>query len=136
VRSGVGLRSRPDRATFAGEDAFRFRHLLIRDAAYQGMPKEARAELHQRFADWLAGQAGDRLPEYEDILGYHLEQAYRYRADLGPVDEDARRLAARAGTALASAARRAVDRDDHHAAAGLFRRAVELISEDGPERRQ
>ncbi len=120
---------RPDRATFAGEDAFRFRHLLIRDAAYRGMPKEARAELHERFADWLAEQAGERLPEYEDILGYHLEQAYRYRQDLGPVDGAARTLATRAAAALASAGRRAVARDDHHAAAGFFRRAIELTPE-------
>ena len=74
---------RPDRAEFAGEDAFRFRHLLIRDAAYRAMPKEQRADLHQRFAEWLEGAAGERLAEYEEILGYHLEQAYRYRAELG-----------------------------------------------------
>ena len=71
---------RPDRAEFAGEDAFRFRHLLIRDAAYQAMPKEQRAELHERFAGWLERAAGDRLAEYEEILAHHLEQAYRYPA--------------------------------------------------------
>jgi predicted ATPase len=73
---------RPDRATFAGEDAFRFRHLLIRDAAYEALPKDARAELHERFAAWLEEKAGERVTEYEEILGYHLEQAYRYRAEL------------------------------------------------------
>jgi class 3 adenylate cyclase/tetratricopeptide (TPR) repeat protein len=124
---------RPDRAVFAGEDAFRFRHLLIRDAAYQGMPKEARAELHLQFADWLTEQAGDRLPEYEDILGYHLEQSYRYRAELGPVDEEGTRLAERAGAVLASAARRALARDDFHAAAGLLRRALDLLPEDASD---
>jgi class 3 adenylate cyclase/tetratricopeptide (TPR) repeat protein len=127
---------RPDRATFAGEEAFRFRHLLIRDAAYQGMPKEARAELHERFADWLAEQAGERLAEYEDILGYHLEQAYRYRIDLGPAENRAHRLAARAATALTNAGHRAVARDDHHAATSLFRRALELIPEQAPERNE
>jgi predicted ATPase/class 3 adenylate cyclase len=125
---------RPDRATFAGEDAFRFRHLLIRDAAYQGMPKEARAELHERFADWLAEQAGERLPEYEDILGYHLEQAYLFRRDLGPVDAAADALAARARRALANATHRAVGRDDHRAAASFLRRSIELTPEDAPER--
>jgi class 3 adenylate cyclase/tetratricopeptide (TPR) repeat protein len=126
---------RPDRATFEGEDAFRFRHLLIRDAAYQGMPKEARAELHLRFADWLTEQAGDRLPEYQDILGYHLEQAYRYRAELGPVDQEGRGLAERAGAVLASAGQRALDREDIHAAKGLLRRALELLPADHPEAR-
>ena len=44
---------RPDEPQAPGEDAFRFRHLLIRDAAYDGLPKAKRAELHERFADWL-----------------------------------------------------------------------------------
>ena len=44
---------RPEPTILAGEDAFRFRHLLIRDAAYEALPKEARAELHERFAAWL-----------------------------------------------------------------------------------
>ena len=60
---------RSDRPQFAGEDGFRFRHLLIRDTAYDALPKTTRAELHQRFAAWLeqhgrAGRAGRdrRLP--------------------------------------------------------------------------
>ncbi|TMB84226.1 MAG: zinc-ribbon domain-containing protein [Chloroflexi bacterium] len=61
---------RPDRSEFAGEEAYRFRHLLIRDAAYQAMPKATRAELHARFADWLGRVAGDRLAEYEEIIAY------------------------------------------------------------------
>src|SRR6185436_11480568 len=65
---------RPDRAEFVGEDAFRFRHLLIRDAAYQAMPKEQRADLHERYAEWLERVAGERVAEYEEILAYHLEQ--------------------------------------------------------------
>ena len=126
---------RPDRATFAGEDAFRFRHLLIRDAAYQGMPKEARAELHEQFADWLAEQAGDRLAEYEDILGYHLEQAYLYRQELGRVDDQMRGLAVRAATALHGSARRARDKADLHGASRLLRRTVDLTAEGSPEQR-
>ena len=58
---------RPDRPEFAGEDAFRFRHLLIRDAAYQAMPKEQRAELHD-VRRWLTEAARDRMAEYEEIL--------------------------------------------------------------------
>ncbi len=104
---------RPDRAEFAGEDAFRFRHLLIRDAAYQAMPKEQRADLHERFAAWLERAAGERLPEYEEILAHHLEQAYRYRLELGPPDERSRALAGpppRNGSVRS--ADRAVDRSD------------------------
>ena len=73
---------RPDKAQLPGEDAFRFRHLLIRDAAYGALPKTARAELHERFAEWLA-EHGVGLVELDEILGYHFEQAARYRAELG-----------------------------------------------------
>jgi len=75
---------RPDQASFAGEEAYRFRHLLIRDAAYQALAKQTRSELHERFAAWLERVAADRLTEYEEIVAYHLEQAYRYRVELGP----------------------------------------------------
>ena len=44
---------RPDRAIFLGDDGFRFGHVLIRDAAYESIPKRLRAELHERFASWL-----------------------------------------------------------------------------------
>ena len=74
---------RPDQASFAGEEAYRFRHLLIRDAAYQALAKQTRSELHEQFAGWLEQVVGERQTEYEEIIGYHLEQAYRYRAELG-----------------------------------------------------
>ena len=117
---------RPDRPEFAGEDAFRFRHLLIRDAAYQAMPKEQRAELHERFADWLTEAAHDRMAEYEEILAHHLEQAYRYRAELGAVDERARGLRERAVDHLLASASRADERGDLASARSLLERSVEL----------
>ncbi|HZB02517.1 MAG TPA: AAA family ATPase, partial [Actinomycetota bacterium] len=123
---------RPDRPEFAGEDAFRFRHLLIRDAAYQAMPKEQRAELHERYADWLAEAARDRMAEYEEILAHHLEQAYRYRMELGAVDEQARTLARRAVEHLRSSAERADERGDLASARALLERCVELA--DGSDR--
>ena len=76
---------RPDKTQLPGDDAFRFRHLLIRDAAYDALPKATRAELHERFADWL-DERGAELVELDEIVGYHLEQAYRYRAELGATD--------------------------------------------------
>ena len=117
---------RPDRAEFAGEDAFRFRHLLIRDAAYHAMPKEQRADLHERFAEWLEGAAGERLAEYEEILGYHLEQAYRYRAELGPPDEAMKDLGRSAATRLISSAERARERGDFAVAERLLTGAAEI----------
>jgi class 3 adenylate cyclase len=123
---------RPDRAEFAGEDAFRFRHLLIRDAAYHGMPKEHRAELHERYAAWLEDAAGERLAEYEEILAHHLEQAYRYRLELGSPDARTRGLAGAAAGRLMSSAERSAQRGDFSAARHQLERAVELL--DGSER--
>jgi class 3 adenylate cyclase/tetratricopeptide (TPR) repeat protein len=115
---------RPDRSTLPGEDAFRFRHLLIRDAAYEAIPKARRAELHERFADWLERVAGDAIAEQEEIVAYHLEQAHTFRTQLGPPDKRTEAIARRASDHLASAGRRASARGDHVAAANLMRRAV------------
>jgi class 3 adenylate cyclase/tetratricopeptide (TPR) repeat protein len=124
---------RPDRPEFAGEDAFRFRHLLIRDAAYQSIPKELRAELHERFAHWLEQAAGDRLAEYEEIVGYHLEEAHRYRTELRPPDDRGRELARQASRRLAAAGRRASARGDQTATIKLLQRAAALLPARQPE---
>jgi class 3 adenylate cyclase/tetratricopeptide (TPR) repeat protein len=118
---------RPDQSAFVGDDAFRFRHLLIRDAAYEAMPKELRAELHERFASWLERVAGDRVLEYEEILGFHLEQAYRYRLELAPPDDAARDVGARAAERLGSAGERAFARSALSAAVSLLGRALDLL---------
>ena len=61
----------PDESTFAGQDAFRFRHILIRDAAYESVPKATRAHLHERLAGRIKRAVGERIGEYEEIVGYH-----------------------------------------------------------------
>ena len=124
----------PEVSPFSGEDAFRFRHLLIRDAAYQAIPKEERAELHEALAGWVAERVGDRAPEFEEIIGHHLEQAARYRLELGPADDRTRSLAIRASERLASSGRRALARRDAPAAARLLERAVDLLPPDHPDR--
>jgi class 3 adenylate cyclase/tetratricopeptide (TPR) repeat protein len=121
---------RPDRAQLTGDEAFRFRHLLIRDAAYDALPKAARAELHERFADWL--EHTDGLIELDEILGYHLEQAHRYRLELGLDDERARALGGRAAERLAAAGSRAFGRYDVQAASTLFERALRLAGSGPP----
>ena len=73
---------RPERSDIPETEALAFRHLLMRDAAYDGISKATRAELHERFAGWLDAAAGS-LGEQDEIVGYHLEQAYRYRVELG-----------------------------------------------------
>jgi class 3 adenylate cyclase/tetratricopeptide (TPR) repeat protein len=117
---------RPDRAILPGEDAFKFRHLLIRDAAYEALAKADRAELHECFARWLE-ERGTGLVELDEIAGYHLEQAFGYRCELGPADEKARRLSADAARHLDVAGRRALDRGDTGAAVSLLERAESLL---------
>ena len=125
------LAARPGR-----EDAYRFRHALIRDAAYAGIPKELRAQLHERFADWAANTNAGRAGELDEIVGYHLEQAFRYREQLGPLDEEARTLATRAAHILGGAGRRALLRRDIPAAVTLLERATALIPAEEPARRE
>jgi predicted ATPase len=125
---------RPDRSSIGDDDAFRFRHILLRDAAYRSLPKETRAELHERFADWLEGTAPARMDEFEEIVGYHLEQACRFLAELGHAGADAETLAARASERLESAGRRALRRSDRWGAVTLLERAVALAPERGAHR--
>jgi class 3 adenylate cyclase/tetratricopeptide (TPR) repeat protein len=122
---------RPFRSSvLPAEDAFRFRHLLIRDVAYGGIPKDLRAELHERFADWVTQQRSG----YEEIVGYHFEQAYSYRTELGPADERTRALAARAAELLGYAGRRALMRGDAGAALSLLDRAASMLPVESAER--
>jgi class 3 adenylate cyclase/tetratricopeptide (TPR) repeat protein len=125
---------RPDAPASGAEDGFRFSHVLVRDTAYAAMPKEARADLHERFAGWIEANLAERAAELDEIVGYHLEQAYRYREQLAPVDERGRSLAERAGERLGRAGRRAFARDDMPAALSLLDRAVALVTEQEPAR--
>ena len=113
----------PAAPTLSGDEAFRFRHLLFRDAAYDAMPKQTRAELHERFADWLE-MHGRELIELDEVVGYHLEQAARYRRELDRADPELER---RAGRHLAAAGSRATMRSDAHGAANLLGRALTLL---------
>ncbi|HSC48904.1 MAG TPA: AAA family ATPase, partial [Gaiellaceae bacterium] len=120
---------RPDKPQLPGEDAYRFRHLLIRDAAYEALPKVTRAELHERFAAWLEVH-GAQLVELDEIVGYHLEQAYCYRGELGLPDDG---VAARAAARLAAAGRRSLALGDGTGATRLLGRAVALAEPSGRE---
>ena len=118
------------------EGAYRFDHVLVRDAAYRRVLKRARAELHERFADWLEHSPGarDRPGEYDEIIGYHLEQAGVYRGQLGPADDHTRGLVKRASERLTSAGRRAFVRGDLPAAIDLFGRARATLPLEDPMR--
>ena len=119
---------RPDRPTLPGDDGFRFGHALIRDAAYEALPKRQRATLHERYGRWLVSRLGDEAPD--EIVGYHLEQAHRYRTELGSADPA---LGEEAAERLAAAERGARSRGDVAAAVNLLGRAEKLVPR-GPAR--
>ena len=125
---------RPDSSRPLEEEAFRFHHILIRDTAYEGVLKRARATLHARFVEWADSVNREGAVEYEEILGYHLEQAHRYLSELGPLDESGLAIGADAAGRLASAGRRAFARGDVPAAANLYGRAAAVLPEDAPAR--
>ena len=119
----------PAVSSIPGEDGFRFRHALIRDAAYAGIPKKMRADLHERFAGWVELRDGR-----DEIVGYHLEHTYRYREELDALDDRTRSLGQRAGELLTSAGRRALASDDVPAAINLLERGVALLPRTGGSR--
>jgi tetratricopeptide (TPR) repeat protein len=109
----------------AGEGAFRFRHQLIRDAAYDGTSKDTRAALHERFADRMEEHRSS-LASVDELLGHHLERAVLLRRELGAGEAATAGLAARASASLQRAGRRAADRGEPGAAARLLERALAL----------
>jgi class 3 adenylate cyclase/tetratricopeptide (TPR) repeat protein len=117
----------PHGAVMTTGPAFSFQHILIRDAAYASLLKRERAALHERFVAWADEVNGDRASEYEEILGYHLEQAHAYLVELGPLDDHGRGIGRQASERLRGAGRRAFARGDMPAAANLLRRAVALL---------
>jgi DNA-binding SARP family transcriptional activator len=116
-----------------GPATLSFRHVLIQLAAYQSMTRQDRARLHQRYAGWLES-VPSALPELDEIVGYHLEQAVEHRRAIGAIDASVPRLATRAGERLVSAAERALARVDNTAAENLLSRARTLLPAGHPQR--
>jgi len=142
VRQGIGedlnvlvakqfVRQLPDE-----EVLYRFGHQIIRDTVYGSLLKRARATLHERFVTWAerVNKERGRELEFEEILGYHLEQAYQYRTELGVIDQKALDIAAQAAAKLGSAGRRASSRGDATAAASLLNRAAKVLPDDSSAR--
>ena len=111
------------------EQAFRFRHVLIQEASYRSLPKGRRAEFHESVAAWLERSPSGLSVDKDQVIGYHLEQAHRYRSELGPADGGLRSLGERAGGRLEAAGQRALDREDAPAAVNLLERALVLLAD-------
>lgn len=120
----------PDRTTLGAEEQLRFHHILIRDVAYRTTPKSVRAELHERFAEWVA----PRGEQYDEFVGYHLEQAFRHHSELGRPAVELSELAQRAADTLARAGQRAASRGDADGAVKLLRSSAELVAASNTKR--
>jgi class 3 adenylate cyclase len=125
---------RPNPSDVGADRAYRFRHILLRDAAYDAIPKAERARLHETFAEHLQGALGERAGEFDEFIGYHLERAHQLRGELGHRDARTAALGRRAFEHLGAAGRRAFQRGDMGAASNLLGRATDLIPSDDPER--
>ena len=73
---------RPDRAQLPGEDGFRFRHLSSATPRTKRCQSRSGPSCTGASPSWLE-QRGADLVELDEILGYHLEQAHAYAAELG-----------------------------------------------------
>jgi class 3 adenylate cyclase/tetratricopeptide (TPR) repeat protein len=124
----------PDPSEIPEDDAFRFTHALLRDVTYHGIPKSARSRLHEQTAAWLVNRMGKRAGEYDEIIGYHLEQACRALTELGPTSGAAQALGRQASGRLASAAARAFASEDMQGTVSLLSRALALLPEKDPGR--
>jgi tetratricopeptide (TPR) repeat protein len=124
----AGLDVAEERAMSAlpGEREFAFKHQLIRDVAYERLPKGLRAELHVRSAGWFAGQ--QQHDEHVETTAYHLEQACRLAGEIErspiapPVLE--------AAEALRTAAEKAERREGFEEADRFYVRALDLVVDE------
>ncbi len=118
-------------------ETYRFRHALIRDAAYQAIPKEHRAWLHESYANWLESPDEHYGSHSTELIGRHIADAYRYQTELGRHDDVTRVLARRAGHHLAAAGHRGLVRGEAWASvADLLSSAVTLLVDNDSTRRE
>ncbi|MGZ4154260.1 MAG: AAA family ATPase, partial [Actinomycetota bacterium] len=126
-----------DPSSFSDEQEFAFRHNLIRDGAYDTLPKSLRAEKHAGVARWAQGRAGDRAEEIAELIATHYLEARRYLDELGvtgapraAIDEEGYRWACAAGDRTAALWQRAEAVHWYREALGL----AEAVGATTPDR--
>ncbi|MBA3739574.1 MAG: AAA family ATPase [Chloroflexi bacterium] len=76
-------------SSMAGQPEFIFKHALVRDVAYESIPKRDRAIAHLEVAHWIEETAGERRLEVVELLAHHYTAAQRAAA-WGRVEPDRR----------------------------------------------
>jgi class 3 adenylate cyclase len=112
-----------DPSSFSDELEFSFRHNLIRDGAYDSLPKALRADKHAGVARWAERRAGDRADEIAELIASHLREALRYLDQLGETGDRRRALQWDALRWARAAADRTAGLWQRAAATGWFREA-------------
>ena len=115
---------------------YKFWHPMIRAVAYGRMADDRRAELHERYADWLTERTRERPHQFDELIANHFSEAHRYRRRLSPRDERTRVVARKAGERYANAGRRAADRGDTRLVQEWLGPAIQLLPDDHPQRRE
>jgi tetratricopeptide (TPR) repeat protein len=116
------------------EETWAFRHVLIREAAYEAVPKRRRASFHEAFARRIVRLAESRGTQWDELAGYHLELAVRCLEEVGEAGASLERLRVEAGERLADAGLRAYERNDVAASASILERATRLLPTDSADR--
>ena len=124
---------RPDR-TSEKDPEWTFTHVLVRDAAYGSVLKRQRSELHRRLADWFGDDPVDGRPPRDGLIGYHFEQSFLLREELGPPDDEALAIGREASEALGRQARHSLATADPDGASRLFERAARTVPRDTHDR--
>ncbi len=122
---------RERRSSVAGETAFVFRHVLVRDVAYAQIPRTRRGESHRIAAEWLEGLAGDRAEDLADLIAHHYLSALQFTRAAGRSLGD---LPERARHALLEAGDRALTLSAYTAAVRFYREALASWPQPDPER--
>jgi class 3 adenylate cyclase/tetratricopeptide (TPR) repeat protein len=125
------LLRRERRSQVAGERQYAFRHVLVRDVAYGQLPRAARADRHQRAAQWIEALSPDRAEDWAELLAHHYQAALEYAQAAG---QDTALVVERARLALREAGDRALELNAFAAAARWYAAALELWPPTDPER--
>ena len=114
-------------------EVFRFRHAVVLDTVYRGIPKALRADLHERYASWFEQRPEVPDTERSSSIGHHLERSVRFRRELGTVDDHVRELAGKAIRHLVALGNRALAIGDRLAAGEVNDRVQVLVTELGTQ---
>jgi class 3 adenylate cyclase/tetratricopeptide (TPR) repeat protein len=121
--------SRQRRTSVAGEDEYAFSHALVRDVAYEQIPRAQRADKHRAAAEWI--ESLGRPEDHAEMLAHHYASAIEYARAAA---QDVEPLAQRGRLALRDAGDRAFSLNAFPAAARYYALAAELWPQDDPER--